>query len=682
MERIGDRGSPAPTGSFVLGYCRVSTDEQAEHGSSLADQERQIRAYCEQHGLILDDVVTETFSGARPDRPGFDKLLARARRAPGRYAWILVAVSDRAERFNDDKDRARFLYRLTEVGLDILDISRPFKSNETAAARAANDVMTQVIKAFAGYERTMIAERTRRGRENRARAGLFWGGRRPFGYQFAAATWNGRESRTGKLEVDPDEAEVVKHIFELFVAGASITAIARLLNRESPHLVPTGSAARQAGRWSASAVRNVLANPVYSGRMFVNKTEGRLPLAGDPHRRVLKSSRIARPREEWIEVPGGAPAIVSEQIWNEARDRLASNRRSTIRARYPYILTGLLYHSCGQPMTGHARRKPELLAVRDLHGPPATGRVDRDGNFQPAEPPVLGHYNPHRYYACESCDVLVLSFKIENVLWAFARRLFQENRLQPLAMKPDDYDPAAAQRRSIQSKVRRLEVERMRLRETQANLPSMIHLDWNVLQDMINNTGARLSVVEAELDAASAELLKLAPSGTRGMNEMEWGRALDALQLQDGYYSSRLWALTFAYIFERVIFGRRGHRRNQGYLDVTLTQRLGGAGHALDVPFSVGQLVRSLLGGGNDVAPVILVRPLIFTYGPTGEEIRNKEEDERRDAERLIAAFGPLPPHRRALNLSPTEEPQTLARWFEIQRLSDQQEVDEQEPTD
>ncbi len=85
---------PAPI--IVDGYCRVSTDPQ-EDGTSLDEQERSIRAYCEENGYLVGMVHRETFSGyVYRER---EKLsLMRERYLSGKIQGVVVRTFDRLSR--------------------------------------------------------------------------------------------------------------------------------------------------------------------------------------------------------------------------------------------------------------------------------------------------------------------------------------------------------------------------------------------------------------------------------------------------------------------------------------------------------------------------------------------------------------------------------------------------------
>jgi site-specific DNA recombinase len=164
----------------------------------------------------------------------------------------------------------------------------------------------------------------------------------PYGYRYHKKT----ESSVAYYEPIEKQAHVVRHVFELYTEdGLSIRAIARLLNDQGI-CTRTGKS-----RWERSTVWGMLRNPAYKGTACFGKT-GRaqrqkitrpLRLRGGFSPR--SSCNRERPRGEWIEI--GVPAIVSQETFGLAQERLEQNKRlSARRTIEPTLLQGMLV--CGE----------------------------------------------------------------------------------------------------------------------------------------------------------------------------------------------------------------------------------------------------------------------------------------------------------------------------------------------
>lgn len=80
----------------------------------------------------------------------------------------------------DEDQRYLFRHQMRRVGLEALDINR---SRVLGAGDPVDKVLNSILDTFYAYEREAIKARTTNGREARARDGLYWGGRRPFGFR-------------------------------------------------------------------------------------------------------------------------------------------------------------------------------------------------------------------------------------------------------------------------------------------------------------------------------------------------------------------------------------------------------------------------------------------------------------------------------------------------------------------
>ena len=162
----------------VVGYARVSTREQADHGYSIGEQNSRLRAYCQAKDWTLLRVIEDPgFSGAKMQRPGLQQVLEMVRRRE--CDAVLVWKLDRLSRSQKDT-----LYLLEDVflanGCGFVSMLENFDTS-TAFGRA----MVGILSVFAQLEREQFKERSAIGRVGRAKAGLFHGGGyAPIGYDY------------------------------------------------------------------------------------------------------------------------------------------------------------------------------------------------------------------------------------------------------------------------------------------------------------------------------------------------------------------------------------------------------------------------------------------------------------------------------------------------------------------
>ena len=183
-------------------YARVSTERQAERGtigSQVAALRNQVSAA--QHELI-SEFIDDGHSGARLDRPGLDALRDAAEAGLFDAVWCL------------SPDRLARVYAYQVLVLDELARFGVVVHFTDAPDFAPGDpqatLLTQVQGVIAEYEKAKIAERYRRGKLFRARAGEITTWKTAYGYRRIA-----RSAATGPahLEIYEPEAAVVRRIF-------------------------------------------------------------------------------------------------------------------------------------------------------------------------------------------------------------------------------------------------------------------------------------------------------------------------------------------------------------------------------------------------------------------------------------------------------------------------------------
>ncbi len=476
--------------------------------------------------------------------------------------------------------------------------------------------------------------------------------------QYGAAERNGRTISSGRLVPDEAEANVVRVIYKLFLDGSGPTVISRWLNANTV-LIPTGSATKQAGRWTASSVRNVLANPVYAGLLVLNRTKGELPaLPRNAWRRVQKSSRSVRPREEWTEIEGAVDAIVERLTWEAAQRSLQERAAVRMRATQPYALRGLLYHSCGRLMNGHqkvARSKGRRVMLDRLSQ--FAGHVPRRYD--------LFEIDPDRYYQCADCDELVGAWKIESAAWFWLGRLtWDTDLLDRLAKAGKAHRHETISRGDmLRGQIEELLADRKRYTDRRSDLRPM--LSDPVLgadaQAALVDVNRQTKALDARIDSLRAELAQVLIEP--GPLSIEERRGAELLSLfggwADGYYSPRLHHLMFAYFVRRMEYGRHSSKRTSGYLGLLGTSRLADESYEVPIPYATQTLVDR-----------IEKEPIIYGVRWLNPLLPNDPVREAADRDRMLGLLCPPASYSPYLNLSPSTRPnETMRRWFDINSL-------------
>ncbi|MBY6155928.1 recombinase family protein [Pseudooceanicola nitratireducens] len=326
-------------------YARYSTDLQ--NPTSIEDQVR----LCRQHAARQDRwTVVQVFedvaiSGATRGRPGFEALQAFF--AEGGCDIVLFEHLDRLARdlellmlFYKKANYADVeMHQLHRGKLGIFDIG--------------------ILGTFAQLFLEELSHKTRRGLVGRVEAGKNTGGR-AYGYRSEALPLTNGKSDGSVMRIDPEEAAIVRRIFEEYAAGKSPRQIAADLNAAAVP-APRGRGAGS-GHWKANTIyghrargTGILNNELYIGRHVWNRQRySKHPETG---RRVSKPN----PPEEWLTTEKPELRIVDEALWDKvkARQDLIDSSRTRAEAdgktgagaaqsarRRKYLLSGLL--TCGQ----------------------------------------------------------------------------------------------------------------------------------------------------------------------------------------------------------------------------------------------------------------------------------------------------------------------------------------------
>lgn len=206
------------TTTTVLGYCRVSTSEQAASGLGMEAQRRAIEAECDRRGWHLVDVILdEGESGKNLDRPGMHRALKRL--ATGGAAVLMASKLDRMTR--SVGDFAALLAWFAEADLALVALDADVDTSTPGGRLVAN-----VFASVSEWERDTIAARTRDG----------------------LASLRAQGKPTGRPAV-ADRPELAKRIAAMRMSGMTYQAIADTLNAEGVATLRGGS------EWRVSSVQ-------------------------------------------------------------------------------------------------------------------------------------------------------------------------------------------------------------------------------------------------------------------------------------------------------------------------------------------------------------------------------------------------------------------------------------------
>lgn len=313
-------------------YARVSSDAQQARGtigSQLATLRARVAA---ENDELAEEFIDDGISGARLDRPGLDRMRDAAEAGLIDAIWCL------------SPDRLARSYAYQILILDELARYRvPVRFTDAPPLDDPQSrLLVQIQGVIAEHERAKFAERGRRGKLFRSRAGEVLSTKVPYGYRRVPRS----AGQPAHLIVHEGEAAVVRRIFTDFLAGTSLRHLAVTLTDE--HIASPGGKPV----WRISTISRILANEAYIGRLYWNRTHTSYdPAPG-------RDRMTPRPREEWIEIP--IPAIIEQATLDATQARAAQNTINSPRRTEPgtFLLRRLMRcPSCGVKLNAVTSRR-------------------------------------------------------------------------------------------------------------------------------------------------------------------------------------------------------------------------------------------------------------------------------------------------------------------------------------
>ena len=330
-------------------------------GESIENQIELCREYIRAHygDDALEHLVVyedEGFSGGNLNRPDFKKMMAAAKER--KFRAIIVYRLDRISR--NISDFSSLIEELARLDIAFVSIKEQFDTG-SPMGRA----MMYIASVFSQLERETIAERIRDNMHELAKTGRWLGGTTPTGFESEGeekVTVDGKKKKTFKLKLVPQEAEIVRLIYDLFTETNSLTMTeAELMKRRI--------ATRNGNYFTRFSIKAILQNPVYmiaDQEAYDYLTEKEADLFSDRAEFDGKHGIMAynrtdqekgkttqyNPVSEWIVAVGKHPGLIPGKTWVRVQEALEQNKSKAFRRpkSNEALLTGLLYCRCGNRM--------------------------------------------------------------------------------------------------------------------------------------------------------------------------------------------------------------------------------------------------------------------------------------------------------------------------------------------
>lgn len=329
-------------------YARVSTDEQAESGTSLDNQVEKSLEYAQAQDMQVVGVFKDDITGKILDRPELNKVRAMLR--AGQADSLIVYKTNRLDRSEWGINLLLLMQELKQFGIEL------HYSQDRRQVDLNNPMEAFMYGSFAGWQagedHRETVTKLHEGRIGRVKDGyvVIGGKNAPFGYKAIRG-----EDKKCYLEVYEPEARIVRLIFQLFVFGdetgkqMSIKDIKKRLDtmgietRRARQKVKdekskrTGQSIKKTGatEWNDTQIRRILKRETYAGTW---------------HFRKRFSGGKTRPKRDRI--PVEVPAIISPELWQMTQSRFEVQKRRSNNQKNQYLLSGRVKCGCGYAMAG------------------------------------------------------------------------------------------------------------------------------------------------------------------------------------------------------------------------------------------------------------------------------------------------------------------------------------------
>lgn len=233
----------------VAVYCRVSNNSEEQRNSLITQQEYYNNVISKNNDCILVGIYSDIGSGVnKKKRVQFNKLIKDCRRGK-----IDIIVTKSISRFaRNTLDFLEIIRLLKKLDVDIY-----FENEKIRLSKERNEFMLTTYASIA-QEESMVKSRS-----------IEWGMERSFSSgnsKMAQRKCYGYTNNNGVLDINPEQAHIVRGIYKMYIDGSSLSGIVKELYLRDIKS-PTGK-----DRWTTSAIDKILSNEKYVGNVVLQKT--------------------------------------------------------------------------------------------------------------------------------------------------------------------------------------------------------------------------------------------------------------------------------------------------------------------------------------------------------------------------------------------------------------------------
>lgn len=321
-------------------YARVSSEKQ-DTDLSISAQLKSLREYASKDGhIVVREFVDEAETGRTTARPAFREMIRLARRNDKPFEKILVWKFSRFARSRQDSIFYKTM--LKKAGVSVVSINEPFDDTPTGR------LMEGLIESLDEFYSDNLGEDVTRGMRESAERGFYLSSKSPYGYR-KVRVHDGNKERT-KLEIEIDQAAIVKSSFDSILSGKGLIQIVQDLNSR-------GIPGPKGKGWSKTGLYTILTNEVYTGVNIWGRNSKR---GFDP-----------------VRVENAFPPIIDRETFN--RVQVIMKEKSPLKSHprrisSPFLLSGIAHCGhCGKALIGRYARSGKFAYY-------ACGTLDKKGS--------------------------------------------------------------------------------------------------------------------------------------------------------------------------------------------------------------------------------------------------------------------------------------------------------------
>lgn len=298
----------------AIAYFRVSTDMQKED-LSLETQEKGGEIFARDNNIEIVKKFTDVMSGGNRNRKGFIEAQKYLEENQGEIDYFIAYDVSRIAR-----DAFAFLSLFNK--LNLLNVKLKLINNPTLDSDSPmGKLILTILAAIFEFFRFDNADRVRDNMIVKVKEGKRMNNA-PYGYRIIDK----------KMVIVPEEAELIKYIYQEYLKGHGIVALERMTGKDR------------------STIKQWLNNKVYAGYNIFGK------------RKMNKTTfkPMKNPDEtKIVEAKGDWEPIIDIDTWEKVANRMSLNQELRMRniEKTSYLLSGLLFHTCGSKFRGNAGRK-------------------------------------------------------------------------------------------------------------------------------------------------------------------------------------------------------------------------------------------------------------------------------------------------------------------------------------